>query len=152
MRLEFCKLTVQIIRSGLLFHLAATKLNYNLAGRVNLNTRNLDAGSDGALQRSGHVLLPELAHVRALSFVSIPCSCAATADGSSLRSRKVRGAVLILSQAVREICDFVEASHGHIDHDTMAGRIAELHALLRCNLPSPSKCSKQLHARCKGHY
>ena len=35
--------------------------------------------------------------------------------------RKVRGAVLFLSQAVREICDFVEASHGHSDHDTMAG-------------------------------
>jgi hypothetical protein len=62
--------------------------------------------------------------------------------------RKVRGAVLFLSQAVREICDFVEANHGHIEHDTMAGRIAELHALLRCNLPSPSKCSKQLHAHC----
>src|SRR5450755_766692 len=91
MRLEFCKLTVQIIRSGLLFHLAATELNYNLAGRVNLNTRDLDAGSDGALQRPGHVLLPELAHVRALLFISILCSCAATADGTSLRSGKGGG-------------------------------------------------------------
>jgi hypothetical protein len=31
-------------------------------------------------------------------------------------------------------------------------RIAELHAALRYNLPSPLKCSMPLHARCKGHY
>jgi hypothetical protein len=81
-RLECYKLTVQIIESGLLFHLAVTKMNHNLAGGVNLNTRNLNAGSDGALQRPGHVLLPELAHVRALSFISIPCNCAVITDGT----------------------------------------------------------------------
>jgi hypothetical protein len=48
-RLESYKLTVQIIHSGLLFRLAVTEMNHNLAVWVNLNPHNLNAGSDGAL-------------------------------------------------------------------------------------------------------
>jgi hypothetical protein len=56
---EFGKLAVEVIWSGLLLCPRVSKLNDNLASLINLNTRYVKAGGNGAFHRPGDIALFE---------------------------------------------------------------------------------------------